>query len=331
MGFSLPHDWVWDAWYVQDGPTTHMFFLKAPKAVGNPDHRHFYASIGHATSQDLMGWEYHGTALAPSAGPAWDDLTTWTGCVMRRPEGGWILYYTGTSRAERGHIQRIGAAVSDDLFVWEKIGPRPLLEADPQWYGTLGKRNVINEACRDPFVFQVEGDGRWHMYYTASGLREDQQENGVIGYAISEDMTTWQAQAPIFDQVMSSELEVPEVFELGGQWYLAYSTSGWAIAPAYAAQLGKTPDTGTYYLRSAGGPLGPWTPVHGEGLLTDPQEKLYVARKVTKPDGTPALIAFNNRDDNGDFPGTLTDPIAFGARPDGRLELTDPANQMKTG
>lgn len=329
MGFSLPDKWVWDAWYIRDGETTHMYFLQAPKSVGDPAHRHYYASIGHATSKDMYNWQYHGTTLTPSGGPAWDDLATWTGSVLARPDGSWIMYYTGTSRAERGHIQRIGAAISDDLFTWEKIGPRPLLEADPAFYGKFGDAGCVDEACRDPFVFQIENDERWHMFYTASGKRREVNENGVIGYAVSDDMVTWQAHPPVVDLSLAQELEVPEVFKIGGNWFLTFSTWSWGASPRHEAEIGHRIQSGTYYMRSKGGPLGPWEMIDTGGLLTDADEKLYVARKVELSDGSPALIAFNNNDGNGNFLGTLTAPIKFHATEAGRLEL-DPFPQTQS-
>ena len=45
--------WVWDSWYAQDGEETHVFFLKAPRSLGDPDLRHDRAVIGHAVSRDL--------------------------------------------------------------------------------------------------------------------------------------------------------------------------------------------------------------------------------------------------------------------------------------
>jgi len=330
MGFSLPDMWVWDAWYYTHGDLTHMFFLKAPKSVGDPDQRHFYASVGHATSTDFVTWDYHGTAIAPSEGPAWDDMTIWTGCVVENPQGGFVLFYTGTSRADRAHVQRIGAATSDDLFNWTRVGTEPALEADPNFYGKLGDEGVADEACRDPWVFQVEGDARWHMLFTAYGKHDVLKENGVIGYAVSDDLFTWTQQPAMFDTKIGQELEVPETFEVNGTWYLAFSRWSWGAPKSHEDAIGHKIASGTYYLRSEEGPLGPWTLTDTKGLLTDSDEKIYVARKVTLPDGRDALIAFNNSDGNGSFPGTLTDPIAFDQDEDGRLILAAPNSNMKS-
>ena len=58
------HDvWVWDSWIADDGDRYHLFFLRAPRALGDPGLRHTAATIGHATSRDLVDWEVHDDAL----------------------------------------------------------------------------------------------------------------------------------------------------------------------------------------------------------------------------------------------------------------------------
>jgi hypothetical protein len=75
-------------------------------------------------------------ALRPGPPGAWDDLATWTGSVIEH-DGRWHMLYTGISRAERGLIQRIGLAVSDDLTAWRKHPANPVLQADGRWYELL--------------------------------------------------------------------------------------------------------------------------------------------------------------------------------------------------
>ena len=324
MPFSLPDLWVWDSWFVEADGVDHMFFLNAPKSVGDPDQRHFYASIGHATSKDLTNWDYHGTAIEASAGPAWDDLATWTGSAFQRPDGKWMMFYTAISRAERGHVQRIGAALSDDLFHWEKMGNAPLVEADAQYYQKLNMPGCIDEACRDPFVFPDPDGNGWHMYFTASGHNDATNENGVIGHATSEDLDNWTVQPPIFKGAIAGELEVPEIFELKGRWYLLYSTWSRNVCESYRAAANGPVHSGTHYMISSNGELGPWNPAVGNGLLVDEKDRIYVARRVRGQSSLNALIAFNNADDRGEFPGTLTDPIEFDALPDGSLTLSAP-------
>ena len=115
----LPDDWVWDSWVADDGERYHLFFLRAPRALGDPELRHTAARIGQATSDDLVDWEICADALAPVAG-RWDDLALWTGSVARGDDGVWRLFCSAlsSSRALGVRGQRIGMAESDDLFSW---------------------------------------------------------------------------------------------------------------------------------------------------------------------------------------------------------------------
>src|SRR3954447_5009955 len=120
----LPEDWVWDSWIADDGERYHLFFLQAPRALGEPARRHSAATIGRATSTDLTEWAYHGRALGP-ARSGFDDLALWTGSVARGDDGVWRMYYTGLSREGGIFDQRLGLAESDDLMTWRRAGDRP--------------------------------------------------------------------------------------------------------------------------------------------------------------------------------------------------------------
>ena len=84
MGLCIADTWVWDFWFVQQGPDYHIFYLQAPRALEKEIQRHWHVSIGHAVSQDLIHWEILPDALAPTAADsgAWDNYTTWTGSVL---------------------------------------------------------------------------------------------------------------------------------------------------------------------------------------------------------------------------------------------------------
>ncbi|WP_246255875.1 hypothetical protein [Pseudarthrobacter oxydans] len=94
MAFSLRDSWVWDFWIADDGDTFHMYYLHAPKSLGDPALRHRNARIGHATSQDLITWEPHGVVLQPDDPEAFDATSTWTGSVVQGPDGIWRMFYT---------------------------------------------------------------------------------------------------------------------------------------------------------------------------------------------------------------------------------------------
>src|SRR3954447_8920581 len=117
---SDPEFWIWDSWIARDGERYHLFFLKAPNALGDIGLRHTAARIGHATSTDLTHWEVHDDALHPGDS-GFDDLALWTGSVAKG-DGVWRLYYTGINTQHGVLEQRIGLAESDDLFTWRRVG-----------------------------------------------------------------------------------------------------------------------------------------------------------------------------------------------------------------
>ena len=47
-------------------------------------------------------------ALVRSDAPAFDDLATWTGSVVRHPDGTWFLFYTGSTLTPAGNGRRSG-------------------------------------------------------------------------------------------------------------------------------------------------------------------------------------------------------------------------------
>jgi beta-fructofuranosidase len=128
---SLPDAWIWDSWIADDGDRYHLFFLRAPRALGDP------------------------------------GLRQWTGSVVRGDDGLWRMYYTGLSSVPGRGVkdQRIGLAESADLMSWRRVGDRPLLAPDPRWYRTLHDDRALSETWRDPFVYR-DADG-WHMLITA--------------------------------------------------------------------------------------------------------------------------------------------------------------------
>ena len=123
--------WIWDSWIADDGDRYHLFFLKAPSALGDPDLRHTSARIGHASSLDLVEWEVHADALGPYQ-RGFDDLALWTGSVARGDDGVWRLYYTAINTEGRDvRDQRIGMAESDDLHTWRRAVDQPLVTPGP--------------------------------------------------------------------------------------------------------------------------------------------------------------------------------------------------------
>jgi beta-fructofuranosidase len=302
MAFSLPDHWVWDFWLADDGTTYHLFYLHAPHALGNPDLRHRNARIGHATSSDLIAWQDHGRIFDVGAPGSFDDTATWTGSVVRGPDGRWRLYYTGSrfrSPTSNANIETIGMAVSDDLFNWQKL-PGPIAVADAGNYETLGSSAWPEEAFRDPWVFLGE-DGQWHMLVTARANHGEVTERGVVGHAISPDMENWQVRPPLSAiNAGFAHIEVPQIVEVEGTLHLIFCCDSPKLSGRLAGQKG-----GIWSVAVAS-PLGPYA-IDRATLLAP--EELYAGRIAFDRGGHAMLLAFNNTQAGGVFAGSISDPM----------------------
>lgn len=315
---ALEDHWVWDSWYLHDGIRWHCWYLKAPKAIGDPALRHWRVSQGHAVSEDLANWRDHSTSLEPSPGPAWDDCTTWTGSVVRGEDGLWHYFYTGTSRAEDGLIQRIGHATGEDLIGWERAGDGPCLDIGgscAKLYETEFRGRWHDRAMRDPWVMKdPEGDG-WLMFFTARVPDvEDTNAAGCIGLASSPDLFDWTLRPPVFVGGWG-QLEVPQVFERGGDWYCLFCMDPSQMSRAALADLGEI-GRGSHYLIGES-PRGPWRLPPGPGF--DTEDERYAAR-IVDHHGL-KLLGFKDGESRGAFGGYIMDPVPVLRRPDGALSL----------
>lgn len=301
----LPDSWVWDFWIVRDDDTYHAFFLYASRALQHPDLRHRRASVGHAISTDLVGWERVADALVHGGPPSFDQMATWTGSTVRGDDGRWHMFYTGTTMNDEGQlIQQIGRATSDDLYLWTKDDRNPLVRADSRWYETLGgPREWQDEHWRDPWVFKDPAGDGWHMLITARANGGPVDERGVIGHARSADLREWAVQPPLSAPGAGfGHLEVPQVENVDGRWVLVFNCLGGEQSAGRAAQESG----GGVWVATAASALGPYD-IAGATRLTD--DRWYVGKLVTDPAGRWVLIAFVNQDDHGDFVGDLTDPV----------------------
>lgn len=312
----LPDSWVWDFWFADDGERFHLFFLYASRALHDPERRHYRAQIGHAVSADLRSWERIEDALVRSDAPAFDDLATWTGSTVRGDDGLWRLFYTGSTRGEApgSNIQRIGCAVSEDLRTFERVGTEPLLAADPARHEVLADGTWHDEAFRDPWVLpDPDGEG-WHMLITARSREQSipVDDRGIIAHAMSPDLVEWTHAEPLAGPGTGfAQLEVPQVEQVDGHWFLVFSCLGGDMAALHRAA--GTP--GGVWAAPADGPLGPF---HLDRVHPLTGRELYSGRLIRDRDGRWQLLAFEHDGPDGAFVGTISDPMPVRAL-DGRL------------
>jgi beta-fructofuranosidase len=327
MVHAIDGKWLWDSWYVQDGDTWHGYFLQAPKSLVDPHARHLNATQRHGVSKDLVSWTDLGTTFEPQRnGAAWDDSTTWTGSVVRGDDGLWHLFYTGTKLAEASLYQRIGHATSTDLHNWVRVGDGLALdltgpnadcyEADHRvghWH---------DRAMRDPWVMRDPNGHGWLMYFTARAPGIDEPNaGGAIGFATSTDLRTWTLQPPVFTGGFG-QLEVPQVFAVGGVWYCLFCTSSDHWSEQYRRMNPQSPVTGSHYL-IADHPRGPWRIAPGPFLDGAEPCRRYAARIVNGPQGL-VILGFADHTPTG-FGGYIMDPEPVTIGSDGLLHITPQA------
>jgi beta-fructofuranosidase len=316
MALRLPEKWVWDFWFARDGDDVHLFYLQAPRALGDPHLRHHNATVGHATSRDLKHWRVRPDALAPGPDGSWDDLAIWTGSVIER-DGRWYMLYTGTNKSERGLIQRIGLAVSNDLERWQKHNGNPVIEADGRWYELLDLDRWRDQSWRDPWLFEHESDGTVGALITARSRRGAPDGAGVIAHASSHDLTTWKVLPPLTVPGEFAQVECPQLVSDENGHRILFSCLAEDHSASRIARTGREGVTGTFlfYAPTLDGPFVPTTdPIAGPEL-----GPTYAGRLVPDELDDWQFLAFKGAGDHH-FIGELTDPLPVRFDPSGAIK-----------
>ena len=206
--FMPPSNWMNDPnGLIQYQGVYHLFYQHNPDAAvwGN---MHW----GHASSRDLVHWEHHPAALAPTPGGP-DEAGVWSGCVVDW-NGQPTAVYTGLTTAGESVCL---ATSRDGLLTWEKHAQNPVIGGPPAELDTLG--------FRDPYVWRE--DGQWKMVI-GSGLRE---RGGMVLQYTSPDLLQWQYVGPLLmgdvnqtEPVWAGEMwECPNFFRMGDEHVLIIS------------------------------------------------------------------------------------------------------------
>lgn len=144
------------------------------------------------------------------------------------------------------------------------------------------------------------------MYVTARANRGPADGRGVIGYAWSHDLRSWQTEAPVSEPGEFAQLEVPQLAKVGDRWRMLFCA--WSTDHSAARRArGVIPESGTHYL-NADSPQGPFIVADGPFLLGDPVGPHYGGRLLHHA-GRWWFFAWHNFDEHGDFVGALSDPI----------------------
>jgi beta-fructofuranosidase len=195
---------------VRLGGEYHLFHLVLPN----------HAYIAHAVSDDGVHWRRVKNALFLGDPGEWDDDMLWTMHVTPDPdrEGGWRMFYTGLARVERGRIQRIGLAVSDDLITWRKVRGGFPLEIDGRFYESGLDEGRHWVSFRDPFFCQVDGQ-RW-LLAAARVKGGPVIRRGCVALAREDGPDRFTFRPPLHWPRLYDDIEVPNLVHLGERFYL---------------------------------------------------------------------------------------------------------------
>lgn len=207
---------------IHDDERYHLFFQHNPTTT-------WTAAVewGHATSDDLLGWQEQPVALRPEKG----EVGCWTGSVVIDDATPTILYTRIVGDDwEMGQVALVrGGQMFDN---WRRDPQDSVIDSPPA--------DLSVGAFRDPFVWRVD-DG-WRLLM-AAGTR-----SGVamaLQYR-SSDLRAWTYDG-VLAQRASDEVEplctgtvweCPQLFPLDGTWVLVVSVFGGDVAPYVAYALG---------------------------------------------------------------------------------------------
>lgn len=225
----------------------HLFHLVLPN----------HDFIAHAVSTDAINWRRVNNALFIGDPGSWDDLMLWTMAVSPDPHrpGHWRMFYTGLSRREQGNVQRIGLAISDDLFHWRKTPvnwsdhrgrndpPEVLharevsrrqpersrhstideeshfpLEAPPEFYESSVNEGRHWVSFRDPYFYR-EGDRGW-VIMAARTKEGPVVRRGCVGVMEETAPGKFSARPPLHHPGLYDDIEVPNLLKIEEEYYL---------------------------------------------------------------------------------------------------------------
>jgi beta-fructofuranosidase len=297
-----------------DGDDLHLFHLTLPN----------HDVVQHAVSRDGLAWRALPAALRTGDPGDCDGDQIWTMSVTPRPasKSGYVMLYTALSCTDRGQVQRVAMATSDDLMTWTKSPRNPVAEADPRWYET-DPALTGSVSFRDPKPVRV---GNGYLATVCARTHDGPlPRRGCAALLRSADLETWEALPPLFAPQRYWDLECPQLFRLGGD-------SGSEAGRWYLTAAIMEDRTQRYWV--ANGATGPFANPPGGDLLAPAG---HYAARVTRWRGMDLLFAWhqpalargwqstaatvdwvNARNPFGKF---LAPPLLLSARDDGSLAL----------
>lgn len=298
---------LWDSWFIKDNGVFHVFYLQCLPTKDSEKRHDNNVSIGHAISKDLIQWKEQKIALEPGINDAWDNLSLWTGSVIKKDDE-YFMFYTGrNSKKDRNYVQKIGSSVSKDLYNWEKMKGNPMLEAKG-YYSIDNNKNSLNNigAWRDPFVFLDPASKKYYMTVTAREKGEKREYNGCVALLESNNLLDWKILPPMFSPGFYDEIECTQVIFHKGVYYLFISTHERNYKPDFAKKVGSCGGLHCYYSTRL---FDGYKPVNENGVVLNNSEEMYSVSLLYDKQDEFYAIGWMNKSQDSSFVGKLTKPF----------------------
>ena len=298
---------IWDAWYLPIADTVHMYHLRSPRQGRElPDEQ--VAQLGYAVSDDLIHWQERPAAFGPEPGNDEDDIQPWTGCCLWHDDRGY-LFYTMRGSRHQALVQNIGLATTTDPARWTRHSANPVITPDPTWYADIHRPTPGTVDCRDLIIARDPGGKGWWGFYATRIPASPLPATSAIACVWSADLIHWEHRPPAFVPGNIACVEVPDVFELDGLWYMTclagntYGNRGYWSDPNV--------NMGTLYAVSDR-PEGPYRMLDDNILLGSREMDTITCRSLMYQ-GTRYLLYTDMQrvdgiDGGGAYNGTLTTP-----------------------
>lgn len=234
----------------------HIFSLTSPPGTTVYPER-LRTTWSHSISDDLVHWQELPTALYPGEGDEPDASGVWTGSVIYG-EGQYHAFYTGYCLTAEFQ-QTICHATSDDGITWTKDIANPVIAPMTELYEKLD--------WRDPYVFYNEEDENYWILISARRLDMPVTRRGCIVLYRSKNLKDWTYYGPIYSPGHTNCPECPEMYKMGGHWYLSYSRFSEFVNTIY---------------RVSESPFGPWRKPKKDGIGG---RRFYAAKSMQNDDG----------------------------------------------
>jgi beta-fructofuranosidase len=248
MLVAPPNLITWDFWTIVDNDGLHhLFFLQAPRDNYNPEARHNMAEVGHAVSKDLTQWEYRGKVIQRGKPGSWNDVSIWTGSVVKTKMGDFLMMITGRSSREGATIQRLGVYYSKDLYSWSEYSGNPVLECDPKIFEPH-HHIELSTTWRDPCLYLDDESGKYFAFITAQKRNARYETIGAIALATSNDGTSWSLQGPLDVPEYFRVMECPQLFKVDGSFLLLFHIDKSWVIDDIPSEVKRV--TGSHYLIS---------------------------------------------------------------------------------